>query len=358
MAKKLKAAVIGLGVGQAHCKGYSRNPDSELIAICDIDPVRLKDRGDTFGIPEDMRFIDYHDMLKLPELDVVSVALPNYLHAPVTIDALRAGKNVLCEKPIATSSIEAQCMIDEARANARTLMVCFNYRFRDDSRWLMQMKNAGKFGDIYYARAGWLRNNGIPGFGGWFTTKALSGGGPLIDLGVHMLDLTLWMMGYPEPTSVSGQAFGKFGPRGLKAGNWGSKTSGGFDVEDLAAGFIRFGNEKAMQLETSWASHVKPGRDEFFLNLYGTEGGSELKVANYTDHDTLSFYSEECGEPVLVQPNIINHASPHSLAVAHIVDCVRSGRPVEATGEQGKMLIRIIEGLYESSMTGREVRLD
>jgi predicted dehydrogenase len=356
MTEKIKAAVIGMGVGIAHARGYQANPNAELIAICDADPARLAARGAELGIPQEMRFTDYHDLLKLPELDVVSVGLPNFLHAPVTVDALRAGKDVLCEKPLSVSVEGAQAMVDEAKASGRTLMVCFNYRFRDDSRWLMGMRNAGKYGDIYYARAGWLRNSGIPGFGGWFTTKARSGGGPLIDLGVHILDLTLWLMGYPKPVSVRGPTFAEFGPRGKKAS--GQKASDGFDVEDLAAGFVRFENGAALQLETSCAAHTKPGKDDFFVTLYGSEGGSELYVANYTDHDTVNFYTEASGQPVVIKPNIVNRAGGHELAVAHFVDCVQNHKPVEAPGEQGLALMRIIEGLYESSPTGKEVRLD
>jgi predicted dehydrogenase len=329
------------------------------MAICDIDPVRLKERGDLLGVPSEMRFRNYQDILALPDLDVVSVALPNHLHAPVTIAAIEAGKQVLCEKPLATSARAAAEMVDAARSHGRTLMVCFNYRFRDDARWLLKMRDAGHMGQLYYARAGWLRNTGIPGFGGWFTTKALSGGGPLIDLGVHILDLTIWLMGYPKPVSVSGQTFAKFGPRGMKSWSSYGAESGkaSYDVEDLAAGFIRFENGAALQIETSWGSHTKPGRDDYFINLYGTEGGAELYVANYTDRDTVTFYEEDCGQPVMIKPSIVNRAAGHELAIAHLIDCLKNDKPVESPGEQGHALMRIIEGLYESSQTGKEVRL-
>jgi predicted dehydrogenase len=364
MGDKIRAAVIGLGVGMAHARGYRANPNAELIAVCDADPARLHLRGTELGIPPERQFCDYAELLRLPELDAVSIGLPNYLHAPVGIAALQAGKHVLCEKPLACSATEAAAMVDAARLNGRELMVCFNYRFRDDARWLRDMGNAGRMGSVYYARAGWLRNTGIPGFGGWFTTRAMSGGGPLIDLGVHILDLTLWLMNYPRPVAVSGQTFSTFGPRGRKA--WGNKPptgpaaslSGAFDVEDLAAGFVRFDNGAALQIETSWASHTKPGRDDYFIHLYGDEGGADLYVANYTDRDTLRFYTEDCGQPVVLQPAIINRAAGHELAVAHFVDCLQSGRPVESTGAQGQALMQIIDALYESSATGREVRLD
>ncbi len=248
-------------------------------------------------------------------------------------------------------------MVDEAKACERQLMVCFNYRFRDDTRWLMSMRNEGKLGNIYYARAGWLRNTGIPGAGGWFTTRNKSGGGPLIDLGVHILDLTLWLMGYPRAVSVSGSTYAQFGPRGIKSGRP-QVANGTFDVEDLAAGFVRFENGASLQIETSWGSHTKPGRDDYFVTLYGSEGGTEMYVSNYTDRDTLSFYTEECGQPVLIKPNIINRAGGHELAVRHFIHCIQNELPVESTGEQGLMLMRIIDSLYQSAASGREIRLD
>jgi predicted dehydrogenase len=358
MSNKIKAAVIGLGVGLAHSKAYLANPDAELIAICDIDEKRLKERGDLLGIPASQRYTDLEDVLALPELDAVSVALPNYLHAPIAIKAMKAGKHVLSEKPLARSAAEAQSMVDEAARSKKTLMVCFNYRFRDDARWLKGLRDAGKFGDIYYARAGWLRNSGIPGFGTWFTQKDKAGGGPLIDLGVHVLDLTLWLMGYPKVVSVSGAAFSEFGPRGKKTWAWGKPTGDTeFTVEDLATGFVRFENGAVLSLETSWGSHTKPGRDDYFVTLYGKEGGSELYVANYTDRETVSFYTEEAGFPVQLRPNPVMRGGGHELAVAHFVECLKEGRAPEATGEQGTALVRLIEGLYESSRCGREISL-
>lgn len=353
MSSKVKAAVIGLGVGIAHARGYLACPDAELFAVCDVDPKRLKERGEELGIPPERQFSDINALLALPELDVVSIGLPNFLHAPIAIQAFQAGKHVLCEKPLATTATEAQKMVDAANECGKMLMVCFNYRFRDDSRWLKSLQQEGKLGEVYFARAGWIRCVGIPGFGGWFTQKGMSGGGPLIDLGVHVLDLTLWLMGYPKPVSVSGAAFAKFGPLGKKA--WGArKGEVNYDVEDLAAGFVRFDNGAALQIEASWASHTKPGRDQYFSTIYGTEGGCELDVPNYTDRDTVTYYTESGGQPVVVKPNIITRGG-HDRAVAHFVDCIKTGTPPEASGEQGMKLMSIIDGLYESARTGREV---
>jgi predicted dehydrogenase len=339
-----------------HVKGYQACPDSEVIAICDIDEERLHERGEMLGIPRSQRYTDLEDVLALPEVDAVSVALPNYLHSPIAIKAMQAGKHVLSEKPLARSGSEAQAMVDEAEKTGKTLMVCFNYRFRDDARWLKGLRDGGKFGDIYYARAGWLRNSGIPGMGSWFTQKAMAGGGPLIDLGVHVLDMTLWLMGYPKVASVSGATFAEFGPRGKKTWAWGKPDADArFDVEDLAVGFVRFENGAVLSLETSWGTHTKPGRDDYFVTLYGKEGGSELYVGNYTDRDTVSFYSEEAGFPSQLRPNPVMRAGGHELAVAHFVESLVEGRAPEATGAQGTALVRLIEGLYESARLGKEV---
>jgi predicted dehydrogenase len=356
MGDKIKAAVIGLGVGMAHARGYLVCADAELYAVCDADPARLNERGEELGVSASHRFNDYEKLLALPELDAVSIGLPNYLHAPVAIAAFQAGKHVLCEKPLATSTVEAQAMVDAGRKSGKTLMVCFNYRYREDARWLKEMETQGKFGHIYMAKAGWVRNSGIPGAGGWFTQKKLSGGGPLIDLGVHVLDLTIWLMNFPRVVTVSGATFAEFGPRGRKT--WGKpRGSSGNDVEDLAAGFVRFANGAALLIETSWAAHIKPGLDDYFVTLYGSEGGSELYVHNYGTTDTTNFYCEEAGVPVQVKPDLTIRGG-HELAVAHFVQCLCENRPVDSPGEQGLELMRLIDALYASARSGHEVRID
>lgn len=364
MKDRINAGVIGLGVGLAHAEGYQACAHANLMAVCDADPVRLRERGDMLGVPRENQFLEVEKMLALPDLEAVSIGLPNYLHAPIAIAAFQAGKHVLCEKPLATSAAEAEAMVNAAKAAGKTLMVCFNYRFREDARWLKRLEGEGKLGKVYYARSGWSRNSGIPGIGSWFTQKAMSGGGPLIDLGVHILDLTLWLMGYPQAVSVSGATFAKFGPQGRKT--FGSRLapdqSGAgikavYDVEDLAAGFIRFADGSALSIETSWGSHTRAGKDDYYVTLFGTEGGSELYVPNYADRDTLTYYGEQGGVPVNVRPAIITRGGGHSLAVDHFIGCLRSGTVPEASGEQGLALMRIIDALYESASSGHEVLL-
>ncbi len=358
MAEKTKVGVIGVGVGSAHIGGYLALPEAELVGICDTNPERLKIAGEQHGVPSERRFTKVEDLLAVPGLEAVSVTLPNHLHAPISIQALQAGKHVLCEKPLARTADEAQSIVDAAAAANRTLMVCFNYRYRADARWLKALSENGQMGDVYFAKALWSRNTGIPGAGTWFTQKALSGGGPLIDLGVHVLDLTLWLMGHPTPVSVSGQTFSKFGPRGRKA--WGSSArpagGGGFDVEDLAAGFVRFADGRALSIETSWASHTAAGRDDYSVTLYGDEGGGELAVRNYGQTDTVAYFTEAGGQPVDLRPKL-TAGGGHALACAHFVECLRNGQAPDSPGEQGVVLMKIIDALYESARIGVEVRL-
>lgn len=358
MPEKTKVGVIGLGVGSLHVGAYVASPNVDLVGICDINPERLKLAGEQHGVPRDRWMESIDDLLAVPGLEAVNVALPNDLHAPVTIRALQAGLHVLCEKPLARTAAEAQSMVDAAAAAKKKLMVCFNYRYRADARWLKALATEGRMGEVYFGKAAWQRNTGIPGAGGWFTQKARSGGGPMIDLGVHVLDLALWLMGHPTPVSVSGQTFSKFGPRGKKA--WVNidrpGAVGGFDVEDLAAGFVRLADGRALAIETSWASHTAAGRDDYSVTLYGDEGGGELAVRNYSQNDTVTFFTEQGGQSVDLRPKL-TAGGGHQLAIQHFVDCVRADKTPDSPGEQGVVLMKIIDALYESARTGVEVRI-
>lgn len=358
MSEKTKVGVIGLGVGALHVAAYTALPNVDLVGICDINPERLKLAGEQYGVPRDRWFASIDALLAVPGIEAINVALPNDLHAPIAIQALQAGKHVLSEKPLARTATEAQSIVDAAAAAKRTLMVCFNYRYRADARWLKSLAGAGNMGEVYFAKAAWQRNTGIPGAGGWFTQKARSGGGPMIDLGVHVLDLTLWLMGHPTPVSVSGQTFSKFGPRGKKA--WDNvlrpSVQGGFDVEDLAAGFVRFADGRAVSIEASWASHTAAGRDDYSVTLYGDEGGGELAVRNYSQTDTVTFFTEQGGQSVDLRPRL-TAGGGHQLAIEHFVNCLRTGRTPDSPGEQGVVLMKIIDALYESARTGHEVQL-
>lgn len=289
------------------------------------------------------------------KLDAISVCVPNHLHAEVSIAALDAGLHVLCEKPMALNAGEAEKMVAAAKRSGKFLMMGFNNRFRSDSMAMKKLIGDGMYGDIYFARAGWLRRAGIPGRGSWFTTKAKSGGGALIDIGVHALDLSTWLMGTPEPVSVMGVTYAKFGvdpSRG--AGDWGEKVAGGiFDVDDLASAMIRFGNGATLLLEASWASHVE--RDEMFVELMGTEAGS---TTSGTPPRT-TIYTERAGitQDITLLPEPQPAGSAHYYEVEQFVRCVQQNRPPTSTGEDGLRIMRILDGIYASAKSGASVKI-
>lgn len=358
MSDVVNVAVIGVGIGQFHIEGYLACPNARLVAICDANPMALAQAQQKYSIADG--FTDYKELLQRENIDAISIALPNDLHAPVAIDALNAGKHVLCEKPLAVNGTAAQAIVDAAAASGRKLMICFNYRYRPDARWLKALIDEGQMGDLYFTKAGWIRNNGIPGLGGWFTTKSRSGGGPLIDLGVHVLDLSMWLRGYPKVKSVSGITFAEFGPRAQKLFHTSRISSVGanFDVEDMAAALIRFDDDTALQLEVSWASHTKAGRDDYFVTLYGNEGGSDLYVANYTNVDTVVFHNETGKVMTDSRPQIsFQKQSGHALAIDHFVECIINDTEPDATGAQGLALMQLIDAIYESARVGREIAL-
>ncbi len=354
----MKVGVIGAGaVATGHLRAYAQNPDVELVAVSDVSAERLEWAAKEFAIAH--ACADYRQLLARPEIDAVSVCLPNWLHAPVTVEALQAGKHVLCEKPPALTAADAERMAAAAAASGRILMICFNYRYRNDTRFVKRLLDSGQLGNIYYVKAGWLRCAGIPGHkGSWFTRRALSGGGPLIDLGVHLLDLALWFLGHPHPVSVTASTYAAFGPRGLHyAGSSGEAGGEPFDVEDLASAFIRLDNGVTLLLETSWAMHTAAGRDQYLLHLYGDEGGAELDVRNYCLTDTVRVYRDLAGVPVDSAPHALQAGSGHDAAINDFLRCVRERRAPEATPEQGVALMRLIEAIYRSAEEQREITL-
>jgi len=349
---KLRAGVVGAGVGHIHLKGYQLIPDVEVVALCDADPVRLQEIGDRYNVPQ--RFTDYRKLFASGEIDMVSIALPNSLHAPVSIAALEAGLHVLCEKPLAENVESGQKIVDAAAAAPGKFMICFNRRYRPDVRWIKQAIDGGQLGKIYQVKAGWVRETGIPARTGWFTNKQVAGGGPLIDLGVHMLDLALWLLDYPQPLTISGDVQANFGPLGRKVWHTPGSKLAGYEVEDVATAFIRLANGASLKLETSWTSHGRAGMDDIYLTLLGTEGAVELYIKNYASEGTLTLYSEVNGAPVTTRPHVVGERSDHLYAVAEFVRCIRQDLPPTAAAEQGLIIMKVIEAIYQSAEAKRE----
>ncbi len=353
--QRLRVGVIGAGVGAAHLQAYSKLPRAEILALAGLDDDRVRRVAETFHVPRTYR--EYQELLDVPEIDAVSVCLPNALHAPVSIAALEHGKHVLVEKPLARNAEEGRSMIDVAEQHGRVLMVAFNHRYRGDVQWLKQYVDSGALGEIYYAKAHWMRRRGIPRLGSWFVSKEQAGGGPLIDLGVHVLDMAMYLMGEPRPVAVSGNTYAKFGPRGLKG--WGTRQftdeQRPYEVEDLATGFVRLEGGATLLLEASWATHG-PAGDDFGVTLYGTEGGAELLVRNYAQENTLRLFTDVEGVPVDSVPTV-RPGKEHLAVIENFVAAVLDGAPPIPSAAEGLRRTEVLDAFYRSAAEGHEVTI-
>lgn len=361
MAAKVKAAVIGAGIGKYHIQGYQKHPKAEVVAICDVNEAAAQTVAGDFGIRG--VYTDYKRMLAEADFDCVSVCVPNKLHMPLTVACLEAGKDVLCEKPLARTAAEGQKMVDAAKKAGKLLMVQFNNRYRPEAKILKQYIEDGTLGDIYMARAGWIRRNGIPGWGGWFTQKDMAGGGPIIDLGVHMLDLTMWLMGNPEPVAVMASAYSVFGPKMEALGPWGTPNAKGkFDVEDMGCALIKFKGGQTILLEAGWAARIK--REHVYSTLMGTKAGASLERVFEIDGvddssvDTLELYTQENG--VAVNRSVLIEPDPFMgrlNAVGHFVDCLTSKTECISPGSDGLRIMKILDAAYKSAASGKAVNI-
>jgi predicted dehydrogenase len=354
VAKKkqtLNVGVVGLGIGRWHASQYDEYGRCNLVAACDQNAHLRSITAEKHNLPADQCYDDYRKMFadaKRIGLDAISIALPNKLHAPVAIAALKAGLHVLCEKPMATSTAEARRMLAAAKAARKTLMINFSSRFEWESMAIKRAVEAGELGDIYFARSIWHRRRGIPIWSEWFYTRELSGGGPIIDLGVHRLDLAMWLMGNPKPVTVSGSTFAVFGPEIAR------KQGKKYDVEDLGCAMIRFDNGAALILEASWAANIELD-DEIATQLYGSKAGviyrklpdpAETEVVVFGEANG-SMRNSRLAKPIGATPS----------SFQEFVDACLDGREPIATAEHGLNVQLILDATYKSAATGREVRI-
>ncbi len=345
MSSRLRVAVVGLGIGSHHARVVAGSGKAELVALCDASTARLEHCGKELAVKT--LFNDYKKMLRETRPDAVIVATPNVHHAPITIAALNAGAHVLCEKPMAMNTREALRMADAADRKKRKLMINFSYRFTPAAWALKQIVDSGAVGDVYYAKTRWHRNRGIPGFGGWFGQKKLSGGGPLIDLGVHRIDMAMWLMGDPNPVSVSGSTYNKLGSALAR------KMKKSFDVEDLAVALIRFDNGATLIAEISWMLNGERNED-MATYLYGTKAGiCHRNLGDSYDYEACIF--GEIGGVYATSKVKIPVHGPNS--VSHFLDVVTEGVKPIVTPQQGINVMKVLDGIYKSAELGREVRL-
>jgi len=344
--KNLRVGVIGAGMGRHHASSFQGHACCEVIALADPDEAKCNEVADTHNVPK--RFATAEEMLEKEDLDIVSIATPNKFHRPLTIAALEKGCHVLCEKPMALNAAEAEDMLNAARQAGRRLMINFSYRFMPQSQALKDEMDRGTLGDIYFARTVWLRRKGLPRFGGWFGQKELSGGGPLIDLGVHRLDLALWLMGYPKPAWVMASAYDHLARELAEA------EGKSFDVEDLAVGFIKFRNGATLGIEASWAGHIKE-KELMHTRLMGTKGG----LVQYNLNEGYEFAAEIFTERDGVRYNITPAPPfpPCPGPMEHFADAIINDTPHIATGEEGLVVMQLLDAIYESAEKGEPVKI-
>ncbi len=351
--KKLRVGIIGTGgIGGCHMTGYKALAEQgrvEVVACCDIDEPKLLAFCEKHGVPN--RYTDCREMMAKEQLDCVSVCTWNSAHKDCTIAALEGGANVICEKPMAMNAAEAQEMLDTAKRCGKLLQIGFVRRFGEDADQVKRLVADGVFGDIYYAKAMYLRQNGCPG--GWFGDKAFSGGGPLIDLGVHVIDLTRYLAGCPKPVSAYGVTYDNLGPNRTKKGTsgWEIKTRPGehpYNVEDLCSAMVRFDNGLTLFIEASFNLNIAHGIGD--VQLFGTKAGTSLsamEVLTIKDGEFVTFTPEG--------PRSFRFGPAFNEEIKGFVDAVEGLIPCRAPAEDGVWLMKIIDAIYESARTGVSV---
>jgi predicted dehydrogenase len=342
-------AVIGAGgIGQDHLASFKLHPAATVVALAEVSPVRGREAAEKFGVPE--LVTDYRKLLGRRDIDVVSVALPNYLHAKVALDALRAGKHVMLDKPMATNARDAAKLVAEAGRRGVLFMVGQNFRFNLETQTAKQVVEGGGLGDVYHAKTSWSRRAGIPRIGSWFTQKRFAGGGCTYDIGVHALDRCLYLLGEFEAAAVSGQTFAKFGPRGLGNGAWGKSEidpKAKFDVDDLSIALIKMKSGRTVLLEASWAAHG-PLVDVNDTQLFGTDAGLSLPPVRLFRQMRNGYSTEEVSPlPPLVNTN----------RMVHFIDCLLGKAKPFVKPSESLAVQRILDAIYVSAATGREVRI-
>ncbi|MDA0139361.1 Gfo/Idh/MocA family protein [Solirubrobacter deserti] len=346
--------MVGVGwAGEQHADAYAKLPGVELAGIAGLEePVRTE-LAERLGV--ERHVATWEELLEDESLDVVSVAVPTFLHTPIAIAALERGLHVLCEKPIARTPEEAAAMVAAAEKAGRILDVAFNRRQRNDIQALRRLIEAGRLGKPYYTKAWWLRRSGIPTLGSWFTSRETAGGGPLVDLGVHLLDYALFLIGQPKVTTVSASTYDLLGSAGFGGASIPGKTggSGEFDVEDLASAFLRLDDGGTLLVETSWATH-RTDDMQFGITIYGTEGGAELRVDETLGTGTLTVFSEVDGVPAVMQLDP-EPGGGHDEVVEQFLDAVRAGEGGQ--GAAAAELARVVDACYRSAEAGREIAL-
>lgn len=347
----LKVGVIGVGgIVKTHMPGWAASGVTEVVAGCDVREDALRIWGQQFDIRK--LVTDWRELVTDPDIDIIDVCTPNNYHAPITIAALDAGKHVLCEKPLAATPAEIRQMIAARDRSGKMLMTAQHFRFRGASKAMKAEIQTGVLGDIYHARSWLLRRAAAPVRPG-FIMKQHSSGGPCIDIGVHVLDLTLWLMGNPKPVAVTGVARTEIAHQPGVFSIWGGPIPREFDVEDFAAAFVRFENGATLVLEVSWLLHHDTDVEDMQVWLYGTKGGChwpkcEIYQSNYA---TGQLYNRT----LKLTKDILE---PHAQECVEFAKAVVDRAPSPVPAEQSLQVMTILDGIYRSQAAGGEIRLE
>jgi predicted dehydrogenase len=349
--KKFRIAFIGCGgISQTHLGAFATMPDVEVVAGADIDPARLKIMEEKWNVTR--VYSDWKKMLKEGGIDAVSVCTPNGLHYQPTVDALNAGCHVMVEKPMALDPSQCKKMIDTAAKNKKKLSVGFQYRYHPNTDFIARARDEGEFGNVMFVKCQALRRRGIPNWG-VFGQKALQGGGPMIDIGVHVIEMAHYVMGSPTPIAASGNIWTYMGNKKSDVAsmwpNWDYKT---YTVEDLAIGQIRFDNGAILQIEAAFASHIE--KDIWSFTLMGEKGGAQW--------DPPMIFTDRAGTMINSTPSFLSSKTDfHNLFISKLrnwIDGCTKGTPLKASGDAGLAVQKMLDGVYRSAAAGKEVKID
>jgi predicted dehydrogenase len=349
--KKITVGMIGAGmIASRHCEDIQAHSQAEVVAVADPSAERAQALKETFNLSR--IYQTAADLIADPDLDAVTIAVPNVFHADYAIAALRAGKHVMLDKPFAITYAEAEQVAAEATRSGKVFMVGMNMRFEEDAQRARALIDNGQIGDIYHSKAYWFRRSGIPKLGTWFGKKEMAGGGVLLDIGVHLLDLSLFLIDNFEAEAVTGLTHRTFGHRGLGEGGWGLSTrdaSAVFDVEDFATALIRLKGGATVTLEVAWAIHQEDV-NRHNVEIFGSEGG--LTAFN----SRLCRFGPQPGEYQVTEPEKIAVPHPHGNRFINWIDAILDQAELVCTLEQALAVQKILNGIYTSAQTGREVR--
>lgn len=336
---QIRVGVAGLSIGAWHVQAFQGNPGSQVTALCDLNTNLLNEIGDKYSVAS--RFTDWQEMITRDDVDAVSICLPNFLHRPVAVAAMRAGKHVLIEKPLALTVEEGEEVRAVAEETGRTAMVAMKMRYGPETAAAHEMIASGKLGIIYYGNNSLIRpfNGGLPNRP-WFSRKVTGGGGALFDNGVHALDLQWYVIGRPKPVEVMAVCYSELGRMGKGIP---PESAVGFDVEDFGAAIIRFANGSSISMENAWIAHTDTPTLQ--MRVYGTEGGLAFWP--------LRIVQEQNGkdEPVTVDLSKVQAEDQFT----HFLNCIRTGAKPCSSIEDGIMLLRMLCAMYESAEKGRSV---